>query len=407
MDDSCSAESVVDEPRTLPREAGGGIAAPPLVSGAELPPGGPKPPPPARPPHRPFPGAGWELFRLIALVLLAVLTYTVTGEPWLSALLPSLWAVRRWWTTGIWLLRCDPSPKRARVLQLFYLATGLLEAAATVLLCLLAIVFVRGARGEPVSGSSHSLQMVVLTFLGELLASGLLGICSFAVAMYTGVRVWVHPSLRWVLGGDLRNVPFLNTHRQRLNYAELLLGMSLPLVFAGLALITLILVGQLPPAVLKGPMSLLVLLAILAMFVLSGSFTIACAKLASMYVIARHPWECWMVLPPHRGKGNWTRLPVAGPLKSLILRVASPAAREQTHCKTCRGEGRYDCPWCGGTAWLPGTRPGMPPIACTCCRGKARLVCCLCGGTSRVPRPALPPRWAVSPNYSHGRLRHS
>jgi hypothetical protein len=249
--------------------------------------------------ERPNRGA---LFRLVSAVAFGVILFLVSGNAIAGAVLPSLNAGWSSFSTGLWLLRTDERLARAITCFVFYLATACYQAAAGALAGMLFFLAVEELTGK--NPTQDEIEAVLLTLLGAVVGTTLVGLLATFLAYVNRIRVWVHPGLRSKLRGRLASVARLEvagnssakraavlwTRHAGFNHAIFVLAISLIFPVAALGCGALIfMISD------SAPNDISVFQVVTTMTLVFGGplAMIPVYALLSARIIAPHPRDCW------------------------------------------------------------------------------------------------------------------
>jgi hypothetical protein len=156
------------------------------------------------------------------IVAAAGVLYVLTRHPLLAAILP--WLHGGWATlsTGLWILRKDPSRRRAWTCFAFYTAVASWKAAAVALATLFIFFVVSQLCGVPVN--DNEFIATLLAFAAGLLLSSLICIAAVVAALRCKVRVYYHAHLRSTVHGELTNAARIRLRKHRFSLGRLVIG---------------------------------------------------------------------------------------------------------------------------------------------------------------------------------------
>jgi len=216
------------------------------------------------------------VLELAGLLAVGVALFLATGHPWLGIVLPSVRAGWRSLRTAAWVFADDPDRRRAAVGGLFCVAMGCWKVAAMAVVTVVAMVVVAKIAGQP--PRMERFAAIMITLVGGITLTSLMGLLAAIAALATGIRLWIHPALPEILGDTLKG-GHGGSVRPGTNHAIFVLVTSLAapaLVASGYMLVQ-------PGSILR---AMLVLgLPVLLVIV---SYTWLARR-----IIADHPSQCW------------------------------------------------------------------------------------------------------------------
>jgi hypothetical protein len=218
-----------------------------------------------------------DQLRDFALMLaLAVVLLLVTDNVAVAAALPSINAGRNSFRCGLWVLSTDQRHARARVCAAFLFATSCWKAAAAALVSVIVFVTMFHLNGNPPNMDRFAVTMTVLA--AGLSLTTIAGLAATLAAAMTDIRVWVHPRLRELVQGELKNAVHLAPGLY-FNHAVFVVATSIGLPATSLSAL-----------LITTPRSG----AVTATAIIGGAMTaIICYWWLSSRMIAQDPAECW------------------------------------------------------------------------------------------------------------------
>jgi hypothetical protein len=235
----------------------------------------------------PLPGyATW--LRWVMVLCVAVAIDRLTGSAALGTVLPCVHAAWKSIGCAFWLKRVDPAAARRRACFWFYLATACWKTAAWATFTILIFAGIEEFTGRPPTEDEIAVTLITL-FSGVVLCTAV-GMIAIAGAIRGKVRVWVHPNVREMCGGDFNRLGYCDPHRRRFNYAIFVTGTSLATLPAATGMVIL---GLCNPAIVPAAIGLFLVAA-------APYGMIVVYALLSSRIIAQSPAECW---PPSVAAG--------------------------------------------------------------------------------------------------------
>ena len=216
------------------------------------------------------------VLELAVLLAVGVALFLATGHPWLGIVLPSVRAGWRSLRTAVWVFADDPDRRRAAVGGLFCVAMGCWKVAAMAVVTVVAMVAVAKIAGQP--PRMERFAAIMITLVGGITLTSLMGLLAAIAALVTGIRLWIHPALPEILGDTLKGGRG-GSVRPETNHAIFVLVTSLaaPALVAGVYMLVQ------PGSILR---AMLVLGLPVLMVIVSYAWL-------ARWIIADHPSQCW------------------------------------------------------------------------------------------------------------------
>ena len=219
----------------------------------------------------------------LAILLVAIGVYLLTGSPVLASLLPIAAVARPAVRSAFWLRSSDPLAGAAGSAfgSIWRPPAG---AAAVALASLAATIVVLFATGRQPNLNTFVLTTIALVL--SMTASSIMGLVGVASAWRTGVHVFVIPKLAWMCGGDFNAIAAVTNSYRAFNHARLVLVLSIFVPFIALVSVLNIMLfaGEHP----KGPPPAgIVLLGVCSIVPIFTCIYV------SRRVVALTPVHCW------------------------------------------------------------------------------------------------------------------
>lgn len=217
----------------------------------------------------------WPL-SFFASIFLGILVFLTTQNAIAGAVLPSLQGGQRLFRTGLWILRNDEEPVRAKVCFAFYLSAAFWMGSAVAFSTFILFTAIHAFTGN--NPNMDQLAATMITLASCVAISSLFGLAAIIMAIRNRVRVWVHPGFQ-----DTSDALHLATYDEsdfdKFNYAIFVVTTSLafPPLAIGCAALAMIHSGLLAFIVLLGGP----LVTLIAYIWLSSR------------IIATCPGDCW------------------------------------------------------------------------------------------------------------------
>jgi hypothetical protein len=245
---------------------------------------------------------GFGYSRQIAWVVVisaAIAIEILTHNAIVASILPCAHVATGSLVCGFWLLKSDAKADRARTCFWFYLAAACCAAAAFAFIGIPILALVEFLEGRP--PTEDAIAATLLTLLGAIALTVVVGLVAIVSAVRSRTRVWVHPGIRRMCNVDFGRIGSCIPSHRFLNRAVFVLGVSLlfPIAFAGTALlIWMACVDPVAPPLVPTILGFILLLGgPLAMIPVY-----ACL---SSRIVAQSPSECW---PPSLSSHDLDRL---------------------------------------------------------------------------------------------------
>jgi len=217
----------------------------------------------------------------------AAYLYLILKQPIAAMILPCLHGGWKTFSTGMWLLTCDPRRSRAWISFAFYVAAACWKSAAAAFATLLLFILAQEITG--VAPNMDELGLTMLVLLGGVVFNTLIGLGATCAALVHGTRVWVHPNLRRAVRGDFRLLAGLGAMASGLNHAIFVVVTAMMFPLMGgctLGLVIMAIAG-------KDKENVMAMIAALLGIFIGPIALIPCYGWVSSRIIARSPKECW------------------------------------------------------------------------------------------------------------------